>query len=221
MAEHDILPSNSNKTKMLLERNRSEEPKIERKHATAIAKRDTTVVKEGAAKKFIKLFLAEDVDDVGKYLVEDLIIPGVKDVFFNFLWALFWGDRKVGGFGGKNDRVPYHKMGQSGKVRTMGSSMLKKKDEADAEETQQIKKFDVRNLRFASQAEAKEVLMAMKMYLEEYPSVPVGYLQELLDETGDWTSEYYGWTGLSEARIRPTSGGGWLLVLPPPERLER
>lgn len=207
-----IFPSNSDKIKSL-----NQNMKPERPHAKGIAMRSSDILPEKKINKFIKLFLAEDVDDVGEYLVKDLIIPGVKDVFFNFLWALFWGDRKPSGSIIGGGKTPYYKASQSSKIRTIGSSS--KKDREDQDETAALKKFDLSNICFGSQAEAKEVLMAMKMYLDDYPAVPVGYLQELINESGDWTSEYYGWTDLSDARIRPTSRGGWLLVLPKPERL--
>lgn len=210
MAEREF-PSNSNTSKL------KEMQRPERPHATSIASRTNNKVPDTAMKRFIKLFLAEDVDDVGEYLVKDLIIPGVKDVFFNFLWALFWGDRRAGGSIGLNGRTNYNKVSQTAKIRTLGGGNKTPKE--DPEEIQALKKLDLNNIQFASQAEAKEVLMAMKMYLDEYPSVPAGYLQELLGETKDWTSEYYGWTDLGDARIRPTSRGGWLLVLPRPERL--
>ena len=209
LAEREMFPSNSNKLKEL--------QKTERPHAKPIASRANNKVPDSAAKKFIKLFLAEDVDDVGEYLVKDLIIPGVKDVFFNFLWALFWGDRRAGPSIGIGGKTAYNKVGQSARIRGIGSGSSKKQE--DPEETEALKKLDLNNIAFASQAEAKEVLMAMKMYLDTYPSVPAGYLQELLEESKDWTSEYWGWTDLSDARIRPTSRGGWLLVLPKPERL--
>lgn len=215
MAEHDILPSNSNKLRSI--GNREPEPnRIERPRGKKIATRITQTKPDSAGKRFIKLFLAEDVDDVGDYLVKDLIIPGIKDICFNFLWALFWGDRKVGGMSSRTDRTAYHKVSQTSKIRNIGSN--DRRDE-QKDEPKDKKIFDFSNLRFASQAEAKEVLMAMKVYLDSYPGVSIGYLQELLGETGDYTNEYYGWTNLEEARIRPTSGGGWLLVLPRPERL--
>ena len=204
MAERELFPSNSQKSRL------AEMNKPERKHAQAIAKR--TVEKDSAGKRFIKLFLAEDVDDIGEYVVKDLIIPNLKDVFFNFLWALLWGDRRAGGFN-SGQKTAYNKVSQTSKIRTIGSSQKKE----EVEEIAALKR-DLTNIPFASQAEAKEVLMAMKMYLDDYPTVPVGYLQELIDETGDWTAEYYGWTDLSDARIRPTSRGGWLLVLPKPLR---
>ena len=188
-----------------------------RQHATAIAARSGQAEPDKGLKKAVKLFLADDVDDVGEYLVKDLIIPGIKDVFFNFLWALFWGDRRAGGsvIGG-NNRTNYSKASQVSRIRTIGQT---KKDQQEDEDNAIIRKFDLSNIQFASQAEAKEVLTAMKMYLDEYPTCPVGYLQELIGESGDFTSEYYGWTTLGDARIRPTSRGGWLLVLPKPERL--
>ena len=215
MAEHDILPSNSNKLRSIGVKN-DDLTRSERPHATKIATRVVNTKPDSVGKRFIKLFLAEDVDNIGEYLVKDLIIPGAKDVFFNFLWALFWGDKRTGSSIGRSDRTPYYKASQTAKIRTIGSS---EKREKEPEETKNTPKFDLSNLRFMSQAEAKEVLTAMKVYLDSYPGVSIGYLQELLGETGDYTNEYYGWTNLEDARIRPTSGGGWLLVLPRPERL--
>ena len=194
----------------------------ERKHGELVAKRNTALVKDGKVKKLVKLFLAEDVDDVGEYLVKDLIIPGMKDVFFNFLWAVFWGDRRVSGGSGKLDgnRTKYS---SSGTARISNrSSIPRRSAETEKEETAKpLNGLNLDNLIFDSKAQALDVLGAMREYLAQYSDngVPVGYLMECVGETGDWASEYYGWTNLDEARIRPMNGGAWKLVLPRPQRL--
>lgn len=209
MAEHDILPSNSNKLKELRDRQMADRP-----HAKTIAKLDIPEKpKEGAGKRFIRLFLAEDVDDVGDYLVKDLIIPGVKDVFFNFLWALFWGDRRAGS---RSDRISYDKKfksSDSSRIRDIGSSRRDKDDRKP--------EFDINNLTHNSKTKLEEIMREMQIYLDNYPDkgVPLAYLKECFGLTGDFTDEYIGWSNLDTMRIRPTSGGKWRLILPNPERL--
>lgn len=208
MAEHSIMPSNSNKLKELRDKRAADRP-----HAKTIAKLDIPEVpKESAGKRFIKMFLAEDVDDVGTYLVQDLIIPGIKDVFFNFMWALFWGDKRTGS---RSDRISYDRIrSSSSRIRDIRSDRRDSKSERKEE-------FDINNLTHNSKTKLEEVKRELEIYLDMYPDkgVPLAYLKECFGMTGEYTDEYIGWTNLEDVRIRPTSGGKWRLIVPTPERL--
>ena len=214
MAEHDIFPPNSDKARSVRMKIDAAKTKADRPKGKQIATR--LVEQDGAFKRFVKMFLADDLDeiDLKKYLFRGLIIPSIRDVFYEFLGTVLYnGDSRQ--FSGK-ENTPYHEISKTSKIRTIGQ----RQSEPEPKEEHQKEKFDFNLIPFASQAQAKSVLTAMKLYLESYPDgVSVGYLQELLGETGDYPSEYYGWTDLSEAKIRPTTKGRWLLVLPDPVRL--
>lgn len=57
-------------------------------------------------------------------------------------------------------------------------------------------------------------------YISKYDSVTLADLGEMLGITGDFTDVKYGWTDLKDADIRRARGGGYILLLPPPEPLD-
>ena len=217
MAEHPIMPSNANKLKTLHEKRIAERPR-----GKPIATLVSDKPKESAGKRFIRRLLAEDVDDIGDYVVWDLIIPGAKDVFFKFLWALLWGDRKDSSGSSRSDRTPYYKSSYLTRSRGVDSPRREEKSKPEPE------KFDPCNLKFDSKSYAEDVWKALFDYLQDYPNgyVTIGYLKECLQSDNgskiisEFTDEYLGWSSVgSEPKIRPTSGGKWLLTLPQPEKL--
>ena len=204
MAERE-LPAKSESTSL--------EPKKERPHAQPVAKR--VEVKETVWKKFKSDFLAEDVNDIGEYLVKDLIIPTIKDVFLNFMTAALWGDRRSGS--------SYRD--SSGRRRTDYNSISRntprRERERDREDYSSDRRgFSLEDVVFATREEADITLTRMEEYIDDYGQVTVGYLYELMGESGPYTAEYYGWRNLDRAAVRRVSNGH-KLVLPRPVRLEK
>lgn len=207
MAERELFPANNNP------KTENETTALTRPHAKPVAKRLET--KETTAKKFVKLFLAEDVEDIGEYLVKDLIIPTIKDVFLNFMTAALWGDRRSGN--------SYRD--SSGRRRTDYSSISRssprRERDRDREDYSSGRKdFDIDNLMFATREQADLVLTRLEDYIDDYGFVTVGYLLELLGESSAYTSEYYGWRNLDRASVRRV-GNAHKLNLPRPVRIEK
>ena len=193
-----------------------EPKKPERPHATAVAKRIER--KETVPQKFAHLFLADDVGDIGEYLVKDLIIPTIKDVFLNFMTAALWGDRRSGSSyrDSRKDRTYYNSISRSSRVGTDRS----RRDREEYSDRGERKDFDIDNIVLATREEADIVLTRLEDYMVDYGQVTVGYLLELLDESGPYTAEYYGWRNLDRASVRRVRNG-YSLDLPRPVRLEK
>lgn len=211
MAERELIPSNSNKSK---EQALTQKP--DRPHAKPVAKRMEGKKKETALQKFAHTFLDDEVDNIGEYMVKELIVPTVKDIIINFITFALWGDRRVGSSyrdGGKR-RTNYNSISTSGRVDT---DRNRRNQEDYAKERRD---FDVDNIVFSTREEADIVLTKLEDYMDQYDQVTVGYLYELLGESGPYTLEYYGWRNLDRARIRHVANG-YALDLPRPVRLER
>lgn len=214
MAERELFPAN----------NKPEETttleKKERPHAKPVAKR--VEVKETVWKKFKSDFLAEDVGDIGDYLVKELIIPTIKDTFMNFLAAALWGDRRGGTVyrdSRGQRRTDYNGISRTARV---GSDREERSNSRRDRENYSEGRpdFDLDNIVFSTREEADIVLTRMEDYMDDYGQVTVGYLMELMDESCPYTAEYYGWRNLDRASIRRVRNGHQLM-LPRPVRLER
>lgn len=203
MAERDI-PNNSLTAKP---------NPVPEKHIEKITKKKVTVRKVSPGKKFIRRFLAEDVDDIGDYLVNDLIIPEIKDITLNFLNALLWGDKRTGRInrGGSGTYTPYSSASHSAYVRTNSLP----RNRSDDRQPRQGQKKDLDSIILESRAEAEDVLNRMDELIATYHQVTVADLYELVGISGEYTDNYYGWTDIGDAGIRRASGG-FMLDLPRP-----
>ena len=213
MAERELFPNNSERAK----EQALVPQKIERDRPEPVAHRVKVKKKETTGQKFKRLFFAEDINDIGGYLVNDLIVPSIKETFLNFMTAALMGDRRSNsGYyrGGKNgdSKTNYNKISTQGRV---GFERRQKEDYSDDR-----KQFDIDNILFATKAEADEILSRMDDCIENYGVVTVGYLYDLLEESGPYTLEYYGWRSLRTARVVHVRNG-YSLELPRPIRLER
>lgn len=221
MAEHDILPSNSMKSRT---REAEQEPP-KRVHLKPVAHRSIGTKKDTTGQKFIKLFLAEDVNDVGKYLVNDLIIPEIKDIFLNFMYAVLWGERRSGSFARSDSRQSKN----YNRISTDAARVRNRSDRDRSDDSASMRrKFNLDDIFFSNveyanpKLAADEVKRQLIDYCYEYGRCPVAVLYELMEESGDYTAEYYGWTNLNEDNVRVLRArNGYSLDLPRPIRLER
>lgn len=181
---------------------------VPEKHIERVTTRSVKVKKISPGKKLIKRFLAEDVDDIGDYLINDLIIPEIKDVFLSFMTALLLGERRSGGIfkGSKNGYTPYSQVTKTGRVKTGNTSK---------DDRQSSKKPDFDSITLETKTEAENVLRSMSDLLETYHQVTVADLYEIVGVSNEYTDNYYGWTDLSTSGISRVYGG-YMLVLPPP-----
>jgi hypothetical protein len=70
-----------------------------------------------------------------------------------------------------------------------------------------------------SRHEADEVLEAMYLLLEKYEVVTVADLYGLLDEEATPVDARWGWATLQGSDIHRARGGGYQLLLPPPDHI--
>lgn len=195
----------------------------ERKHGTAIAKRVSTKAEETFGQKFKRVFLADNLEDLGPYIVNNLIGPAVRNMIIDFWEALLLGDR--GGYDSRyrkssGGRTNYSRISTAGGIgfdRDRERRRLREREKEDYSDER--KQLDISDLVFRTKVEAEEIISRLEDYIENYDCAPVGYLYELIEESGPYTAEYYGWSNLRGARIERVKNG-YQLKLPRPVRLD-
>lgn len=165
--------------------------------------------KEGLSKKFKTAFFGEDVVDVKSYILFDVIIPGIKNVLFSTITdgfsMLFWQDVRRGGDprdGRYGSRVSYDRY-------------YRDKRDYQNPRNRQSSTPQWSEIILESRAEAQHVLNTMVDYIEQYGQVRVSDLYDMVGITDSFTDNYWGWTNLSRADVRPVREG-FLLDLPRP-----
>ena len=174
----------------------------EEKKVSSVVSSPVKVKKKSAVSRVAGSIFSGDRDGIGEEIIQELIIPSIKDLIFDslsrMLEALFYrkGERKVkskvrGGY------VSYDSYSRKEEPRRSYSSAV----QAD-------------EMIYGSYEEAHAVLDVISELMGQYHMVSVA---ELKDASGitpdDYTDEYYGWVDISDAYISKIRDG-YLLHMP-------
>jgi hypothetical protein len=193
------------------------EPREEIKPVTTA---ETRRRKHGLGRKFKNTFIAGTGRDALSYMVEDHIVPEIRDMLVNALQGgierLFNGDRATRPRPGRSSwmnnntgHVNYQGMSTSS-VSSAPKSMSSKARARHA--------FD--ELIIPSKSEANDVLDRMYDILSRQGNVSVADLYALTGVRAEHTDMKWGWTSLHGSRaVHVNKLGGYLLDLPEPEEL--
>ena len=180
-------------------------------------------------------FISEDAEYVGSSILDDILIPALRDLINDILHGAV--DMTFGGGGNyrrgsrrKGSYISYNRMYDD---RPSSRRRRSRYDEYDDDYDDRPRRrripdcteyiFDERN--FGSSSEAKRAAMDllddMADRVEEYGEVTVAWFLDQVGEdvVGSWNAEDWGWTNLAGVRVRGSSRNGWYLDLPRPKEL--
>lgn len=168
-------------------------------------------------KRAARNMVAEDVQNIGDFLLIDVFVPAIKNLLFDIITqatgrALYQGGRHVtrGGFG--------QSQGQGG-IRERYSEYSGGQQRREISSTARARhEFD--DVTLDDREEAVKVVSDLVTLCEKYGRATVYELFELLGTTGSHADQNWGWTDLREADV-VQNRGGWRLALPPPVELKR
>lgn len=181
----------------------------EKKKVEKVIKGTAVAKKPGFMKRFAGKFLSEDVDDVGSYILMDVLVPAVKaaisDVVSTGIDMLLYGEARGPRKGnGSSSRVSYSSFYDSKSKPRQVRSM------SDRYECQEII--------LADRGEAELVLDRLIDIIDEYHMASVSDLYDMVDVSGNYTDQYWGWFDLSNSQVQRVREG-YLLKLPRPVSL--
>ena len=171
----------------------------------------TPKIKPASAKGKRGFVLQQDFKDIREGVVNDLVRPKVKEWVYTFIedilntigssfQMMIFGDVRYKSTSRVGDRVSYNnysKNKQTPVTPSISSSFVSD------------------SINYESRGEAEMVLESMKRHLEEYPVVTVAQMYEFSNlKTPNWTTTTFGWTDLSDARIRRDYDGDYVIDLP-------
>jgi hypothetical protein len=168
-----------------------------------IVKGEVTAKKKTGISKFANLMVAEDVPNIKSYVIMDVIIPSLRraitDIVISGIETVFGEGSRSSKKRDRSDRFSY-------------DSCSRDRDRRDynyrARATYEYDDITLRTL-----GEAKRVLDRMDETIEEYGTVSVGDLYDLVGISGTHTDTKYGWTDLRNARPERVRDG-YLIKLP-------
>lgn len=200
-------------------RSRQVDPPVEaREPAEKIVEGKVVVKKPSLLKRIAHSMLAEDVSNVGDFVVTDVIGPAIRNLIYDIVVqgtgrTLFGQSRNrritsgavvnSGPVSTMKTMTSYHRVGES---EGPGRPVVSRQDRA----THNFDPFILEN-----RAEALGVIEAMAARVIRYGFASVSDLYDFVGETPDFTMQRWGWTNLDDAGVRQVRDG-FLLDLPAP-----
>lgn len=197
------------------EKKAAEKPKLEAIVTTPAQRRKTPL-----GKRIRATFFGGDTRSVGGYVLSEVLIPAMKDTITDVVTQgverMVFGEsshRSRGRSVGNRNYTSYNRMSGNTTIRR------EPRDDPRPQISRQARaRHDFDEIALGSRAEANGVLDQMYVQLSKYEQVSVADLYSLVDISGTYQDEKWGWESLEGARVHH-SRGAYVLDLPRPEPL--
>ena len=179
-----------------------------------VVKNQVTEKNRSAISKFRKILIGGSLSETIAYLRKDVLVPKLQETIVEAVDKgtdmLVYGEdapvrsRKQNKGIGMFEKVSYHSSSATPKRRAIENASKKTRD--------------FRDLVFETKEDAQNVLDSMLELIDQYEEVSINDLYDLVNRSGNFTDNKYGWTNLSSAKIvrtRVDGAIGWVLDLPP------
>ena len=195
MAYMDEVTPNSNKYK---------EEQQERRKLSPVVSGKTTSRKEGIGRKFAETFLSDDIHDVKRYIIQDVLIPSIRDG----IYEMFTGGMSMLFYG--NSGSPRSK----GIVKRTGGSKVDYNGISSKKVSRaSIDRCAYNDIIFDDRADAIEVRDQLQDLVDQYDIASVADFYELSGYEFNTQHEKYGWTDLDNVQVL-RDRDGYRLSLP-------
>lgn len=195
MDMEDFKP-NSNRSKEV--RNDSNIPE---KRVQKVITGTATTKKRNDLRKFADIFLPEDVSSVKSYIVNDVIIPKIKNVISETIDMLLYGST-----GGSSKRSTASKI-------SYRSYYDEPRGRKTHEEPRQRRGYEYEDVILDNSGEAHEIIRLMDEMVERYGMVSVADLYDLVGISPKHTDNKYGWMDISKAEVVRVRDK-WMIKMP-------
>lgn len=211
MAQVDLnipnFPSNSKTRKV-------EDTMPERRVETIV--KGEVKYKPSLSKKFRNAFFGEEVVDVKSYIFDEIVVPGIKGVIADIFYG-FGESVEMALFGRTSGR-----RGRYSNSRNTTQTIFSY-DKITKDQRRPVQKrggrYDDLDIILNSRAEGEAIVNALVDLIDEYGMARVADLNVMLNRTGDFIDNDWGWTALGTAKVVQVRGG-YLLDLPRPISLK-
>lgn len=184
-----------------------------------VSKSSIVSTHKSLGEKFVDTFMSETVDDVKSWLMMDVIIPGIKNTILDMLGMMFFGggdySRRGRSRGYDRERVSYNSYYSSDRRSESRSRDRRDRDDGPRRDG----KIDYRNIIFRDRRSAEALVDELHRRIEDYNQVSIAEMFDLMEVTGKYTDNNWGWTRKSDIGIRRVSNG-YLIDVAEAEALE-
>lgn len=178
--------------------------------------------KKSVGRRFIEAFTGEDVQSVGQYVLWDVMIPAAKSMILDAVTTAIeramYGDarpRSSSSGGYRSGYTSYNRMSKP--TSTRYETGWKPREISRSARAA----HDFGEILLPDRAAAEEVLTKLTNKIDQYGSATVSDLYSLVDISGNFTDDQWGWFSAAGFNYRHLPGGTYRLELPSPEHLDR
>jgi hypothetical protein len=193
-------------------RSAAEETTMAREPIEKIVEGKVVSRKQPIWKRFTRSMVADDVGNVGEYILTDVVIPATKNLIMDMVAQSI--ERVL--FGTSRGRIRRSPLGMSLRDQVNYSGRYSGESTRRPMTREARARHDFNEIVLENRAEAIEVVEGLVDRIARYGSVTVAELYDFVGTTGSFADQRWGWNDLSTADVRQVPGG-FLLDLPAPE----
>lgn len=165
--------------------------------------------KTNEIRKLTDIFISEDVANVKKYILMDVLVPAIKKAIYDIVtngidMFLYGGSGKTRG-GSNTQKVSYRNYYDQKNNNNNGYR--------GSENTRSSNAFDYDDIMFSTRGEAEAAKKQMQEVIGRYGIVTVADLYEMAYLTAPYTAHKYGWMDASSVEVM-RARDGYVLKLP-------
>ncbi len=203
------IPSNSNKSK-------NDTDKVKRVDKVVTGK--ASIKKVGVADKFVSNFLLGDMESIKAYLINDIIVPRMRDIF-NDAWASA-GDILFNGSSSAGKRRSNDRRRNYGAYYASWRDDDRRRDrDREADDDARVRR-DYRSISYETRADAMRVLDVLRDAIDQYKQVSIDDVYDASGISSDNpTYRDYGWKDLVNAEVLRVNGE-YKIDFPKPVRID-
>lgn len=174
-------------------------PNLSQKKVEKIVSGNVTVKKKSALAKMRDMFIAEDANKVGSYILMEVLVPSIKKAIVDIIKSS--ADMIFGTTGSKSSssttKYSY------GGIPYVSYSTPNRKPEPSIARSQ----YEIGDITFENRADAEDVLSKMDELISVYGQASVADLCELVGTPYEYVANKYGWKNLHDAAPIRTANG--------------
>jgi len=207
----DYTKSNSHKSKAVAKENA--EPK--KKNIGKVIEGQAKIGKKSELQKMADAFLPEEgLSGIKDHIIMDVVVPTIKKIISDTVETILYGATGMTPRNGSN----------SNKSKTSYGSYYARKEEEEryarpVGSSRMNATYSYEEIILETRGQALNVIACMEDIIETYECVSIADLYEMVDLTGNYTDNNYGWLDLRGARVEQLRRGGYALRLPKPIKL--
>lgn len=168
--------------------------------------------KQPVWKRFTRTMVADDVGNVGEYILTEVVVPATKNLIVDMIGQSV--ERML--FGTSRGRIRRSPLGASLRDSVNYSRYSEREPIRRPMSREARARHDFNEIVLENRSEAVEVVEALIDRIARYGAVTVADLYDFVGTTGSFADQRWGWSDLTTADVRQVPGG-FLLDLPAPE----